>query len=147
MALTAKSSKAVPLDSDSERVTIPVVQEQLSVGKRLVESGRGVRVKKAVTTREQTVNEPLLRQELSVERRPVGTVVDGSQVPQTRYEGNTLVVPVLEEVLVVEKRLRLKEEIRITRRESRYPETQKVTLRSEHVTVEAFDDDAGKNAD
>lgn len=146
MALTAKSSKATQLSpSDNERVTIPVIQEELRVGKRLVDSGRGVRVNKTVTTHEHTVDEPLLRQELSVERRPIGSVVDGSHIPQTRYEGDTLVVPVLEEVLVVKKQLRLKEELRITRRESQHQETQKVTLRSEQVTVEQFDD-ADKSA-
>jgi stress response protein YsnF len=50
------------------------------------------------------------------------------------------VVPVLEEVLVVQKQLRLKEEVRITRhrREAHAPQT--IVLRSEEVEVERFDD-------
>jgi len=141
MALTTKSSKALPLPSSRvERITVPVIREELHVSKRMVDSGRGVRVNKAVKMHEQTVDEALLRQEFLVERRAVGSVVDGSHMPQTRYEGDTLVVPVLEEVLVIEKRLRLKEELRITRHESWHRETQKVMLRSEHVTVDQFDD-------
>jgi stress response protein YsnF len=47
-----------------------------------------------------------------------------------------MIIPVLEEVLVVEKRLMLREEVRITRRRSEVHETQEVMLRSESVSVE-----------
>lgn len=51
-----------------------------------------------------------------------------------------MVVPVLEEIMVVEKRTILKEELRITstRREVREP--QRVVLRKEEVSVEHFDE-------
>ncbi|MCM0044674.1 MAG: DUF2382 domain-containing protein, partial [Burkholderiaceae bacterium] len=55
----------------------------------------------------------------------------------------TLVVPVLEEVLVVEKRLRLKEEIRITARATVRHATEQVVLRSEQVSIERFDEGHG----
>jgi uncharacterized protein (TIGR02271 family) len=69
-----------------------------------------------------------------VERVSIDRVVD--QAPPPRQEGDTLVLPVLEEVVVVERRLVLKEEVRITRRatESRNPQT--VTLRSEDVRID-----------
>jgi uncharacterized protein (TIGR02271 family) len=69
-----------------------------------------------------------------VERVPVGRVVEAA--PQVRSEGDTMVVPVLEEVLVVEKRLMLKEEVRITLRRVAETSQQRVTLRSEEVVVE-----------
>jgi len=52
-----------------------------------------------------------------------------------RYEGETMIIPVLEEMLTVEKRLLLKEELHVTRRpiETRYHET--VTVRSEDVHI------------
>ena len=52
-----------------------------------------------------------------------------------RSEEDTLIIPVLEEVLVVEKRLLLKEEVRITKREETHT-PQRVTLRREEAAVE-----------
>ena len=50
-----------------------------------------------------------------------------------------MIVPLLEEVLVVEKRLMLKEELRITKRRVEDYQSQKVTLRSEEAVVERFE--------
>ncbi|HKG14344.1 MAG TPA: DUF2382 domain-containing protein [Pyrinomonadaceae bacterium] len=114
-------------------VVVPVVEEELRVGKRVVETGR-VRVTKTVSEREELVDVPLVREEFDVERVPVNAFVDGPVAP--RHEGETLVVPVLEEVLVVEKRLVVREELRITRRRSEEREARRVTLLSEEVSVE-----------
>ncbi len=99
----------------------------------MVETGR-VRVTKNVREREELVDEPLVREEYDVERVPVDVFVDEPVGP--RQEGETLIVPVLEEVLVVEKRLLVREELRITRRQTEERETRRVTLLSEEVTVE-----------
>jgi uncharacterized protein (TIGR02271 family) len=126
------------MDDDESR--IPVVREELAVGKRVVDTGKGVRVAKSVSQREEVVDEPLASHEVRIERVSVGRVLDDGDVPEMRYEGETLIMPVLEEVLVVEKRTVLKEELRITsiRRELRKP--QRVVLRSDQVCVERFDD-------
>jgi uncharacterized protein (TIGR02271 family) len=118
------------------QVVIPVVKEELRVGKRVVETGR-VRVHKTVSEREEVIDEPLMREEYDVERVPVDEFVDGPVGP--RYEGETLVVPVLEEVLVVEKRLVVREELRITRRRTEERRPQHVKLLSEEVSVERVD--------
>jgi stress response protein YsnF len=83
---------------------------------------------------------PLRTDRTEVTRVPVGRWVE-SPVP-VRQEGDTTIVPVLEEVLVVEKRLMLKEEVRITRYREQRLEQQRITLRSEEVTVER-EDNAG----
>jgi len=116
-----------------DATVVPVVEEELRVGKRVVETGR-VRVTKSVGEREELVDEPLVREEYEVERVPVGVYVDEPVGP--RHEGDTLIVPVLEEVLVVEKRLLVREELRITRRQTEGRETRRVTLLSEEVSVE-----------
>jgi len=121
---------------DREPVIIPVFEEVLDVRKRKVETGR-VRVSKTVSEREEVVDEPFLSQQVVVERVPVNRFVD-EPLP-AHYEGNTLVIPVLEEVLVVEKRLRLKEEVRVTKLQAESSEPQTVTLRSEELTVERVD--------
>jgi hypothetical protein len=56
----------------------------------------------------------MFREGYSIERVQVDRIV--AEQPMQRQEGDTLVLPVVEEVLVVEKRLMLREEIRITRR-------------------------------
>ncbi|VXB76305.1 DUF2382 domain-containing protein [Massilia sp. 9I] len=119
---------------------IPVIEEQLAVGTRTVETGRGVRIHKTVSEQPVTIDERLLRDEVEVRRVAVDRVVAADETPAPRYEGDVLVVPVLEEVLVVERRLRIKEELHITRiqREERYLDT--VPLKAERVEVERFDD-------
>lgn len=112
---------------------IPVVEETLRVEKREYESGR-VLVHKTVTEREEVAEVLLRQQDLIVERVPVGRAV--SEAPPTRQDGDTLVVPILEEVLVVEKRLFLKEELRIRKHSSERTEQHKVRLRTEHVEIE-----------
>ena len=112
---------------------IPVIEEELRVGKRVVETGR-VRVTKTVHEHEEVVDEPLMREEYDVERVPIDEFVDGPVGP--RHEGETLIVPVLEEVLVVEKRLVVREELRITRKQTEERRPQRVKLLSEEVSVE-----------
>lgn len=114
-------------------VAVPVVHEQLLVGKRVEESGR-VRIKKVIREEEQVVDEPLTREEVTVERRPVERVAEGPQQPRT--EGDATIIPVVREVLVVEKRLMVTEELVVRKRtvEERRPQT--VTVRREEAVVE-----------
>jgi uncharacterized protein (TIGR02271 family) len=117
----------------SAPLVLPVIVEELDVHKRRVETGT-VRITKIVQEREVLVDEPLWRDEVDITRVPVQRVVDGP-IP-VRYEGDTMIVSLLEEVLVVEKRLLLTEElyIRTQRVETHHP--QRVTLRSEEARVE-----------
>lgn len=123
---------------EAERIVMPVVAETLDVQKRKVETG-GVRIKKIVHEREEVVDEPLMREEVQVKRVPVNRVVD-APVP-VRHVGNTMIISLLEEVLVVEKRLMLKEELHITKGEIETYKPQRVTLRTEEAVVERVDDD------
>jgi len=129
----AQPSEPDVLAAESEMTVIPVIAEEVVIGKRQVQGG-GVRISKVVHEREETVHTSLARQETDVTRVPVGEFVSAPE--QTRQEGDTLIVPVYEEVLVVEKRLRLRERLLITKRLVEVDEEQPVTLRSEEVTVE-----------
>ena len=119
---------------------IPVVREEVRVEKQAVDTGRGVRIHKTVAELPCHIDERLLRDEVEVSHVPVDRIVPLDAAPATRYEGETLVVPILEEVLVVERRVRIKEELRITRtrREEHHAET--VMLKAEQVSVERFDE-------
>jgi uncharacterized protein (TIGR02271 family) len=125
---------------DAQELVIPVVEETVSVETIAVETGAGVRVHKRVREHDEQFDVTLEHDELVVEHVPVGTLVTGP-APVQRTEGETTIIPVLEEVVVVEKRLRLKEELRITRRPRREQQPQAVRLRSEEVTVEKFDNE------
>jgi uncharacterized protein (TIGR02271 family) len=127
-----------------EQTVIPVIEEALDVRTRRVEIDAGVRVRKTVEQREEHVDEPLSKEEVDVERVVVDREVDAPVA--VRYEGDTMIVPILEEVLVVQKRLVLKEEIRITRRRRELREPQRVVLRREHANVERIEDAAARVA-
>jgi uncharacterized protein (TIGR02271 family) len=122
---------------EAERIVMPVVAETLDVQKRKVETG-GVRIKKIVHEREEVVDEPLMREEVQVKRVPINRIVE-APVP-VRHVGNTMIISLLEEVLVVEKRLMLKEELHITKGEVETYKPQRVVLRSEEAVVERVDD-------
>lgn len=117
-----------------ETVAIPVVEEQVQIGKRVVETGT-VRISKKVHEEEVTVDEPILHDEVDVERVPINKYVE-TPPPAVRHEGDTMVIPVLREEVVVQKRLLLVEELRITRRQDQTQFPQKVTLRKEEVSVD-----------
>ncbi len=127
---------------DNQHVVIPVVAEELEVSKRVVETGR-VNVRKLVQEHTEQVDVPVLREEVQVERIAINQLVE--QMPAVRHENDVMIIPVVEEVLVVEKRLMLREEVRITKRQTTTSEPQQVTLRREEVIVErlAPRDDAG----
>ncbi len=126
---------------DKGMFSMPLVQEELAVGRRTVETGQGVRVHKTVSEETWRVDDTVLRQQLDIVHVPVNAWVDG-ELPVQRHEGPTLVIPVLEEVLVVQKRVRLKEEIRITPQTHAAPVSSTVVLRNEQAQVERFDEHA-----
>jgi uncharacterized protein (TIGR02271 family) len=96
--------------ADEATVVVPVIEEEIDVQTQQAETGK-VRITKAVHEREVVVDEPLQRDEVEVERVPIERLVEAA-IP-VRYEGDTVIVSVMEEVLVVEKRWMLKEEIRL----------------------------------
>ena len=118
--------------SKQERVE-SVVEETVHVAKREVERER-VRVTISPETREEVIDVPLVHQTISVQRVPIGREVESTEGP--RREGSTLVVPVYEEVLVVHKKLVLREEVRITLEREEKREPQRVELRREEARIE-----------
>lgn len=125
--------------SAGDTVTLPVQREEIEVGKRTVDTGRGVRLSRQVTEHPQRVEQQLWHDELEVRRVTIDTVVAAGTPPPVRYEGDTLVVPVLEEILFVEKRYRIKEELHITRTRRQQTHVETVVLKSEELSVERFD--------
>lgn len=112
---------------------IPLVEEEVQIGKRVVSRGK-VRIRTVTETSHEMARATLRGEEVDVQRVPVDRVVDA--VPEIRNEGDLVIVPVVEEVLVVEKRLVLKEELHIRRRATVEEVEQAVELRRQRAVVE-----------
>lgn len=112
--------------------TVPLASEELKIDTRSVLTGR-VRVETKTELVEEIASAELESSEVEVLRVPVNRPVDSA--PEVRTEGDVTVVPVLEEVLVVEKRLVLKEELHVRRRTTVETVETPVTLRRQRAAV------------
>jgi len=121
--------------ADPETV-VPVISEEVVPEKRTVRTG-AVRVHKRVNAHTEHVEMPLTRETVDVRRVVVNKEV--SSAPQTRTEGDTTIIPVVEEEIVVTKRLVLKEEIHLTKRRTVTTGNQDVTVGREEAEVERVD--------
>jgi len=113
-------------------LVIPITDETLRVDRRTVETGR-VEVHKTVQERVEVVDQPIFAEEVEIERITLNRPLEESVA--SRYEGETLIIPLVEEVLVVQKRLILREEIHIRKLRKELREPQEVLLRTEQVDV------------
>jgi uncharacterized protein (TIGR02271 family) len=132
-----------PACNEDDRV-LPLASEELHVAKRIVTSGR-VRIRTAVEEREEVARLSLASEEPEITRVPVNREVDAA--PTIRTEGEVTIVPVLEEVMVIEKRLVLREELHIRRRVSHDTFEAPVTLRRETAVIERHDTQADQKDD
>ena len=130
-------------DTREETVIIPLAEEVITTTKREIETGR-VRVRTVVDERQEMVREALTRTEVEIER--VRIDVEVSAIPLPRTEGETQIIPVVEEVLYVRKALVVTEEIRLHRKTSTEKVEQPVTVRSQRAVVEREDPDGYRPA-
>jgi len=126
------TSRSQVSNSDEPLQVIPVVAEELTVQKHIRTTG-SVAIHKSVHERTEVVDPALQAEEVKIERVAVNRIVEGP-VP-VRQEGDTTIISLLEEVLVVEKRLMVREEVRITRLHKEVHEPQEVQLREEQVEI------------
>src|SRR5918994_3718735 len=124
--------KADHMHESEQPERIKLAEEELAIAKREVERGRVV-VRTPVEERDELAEIALRREDVTVERVAVGLPVDVA--PAVREEEGVLIVPVLEEQLVIETRLVLKEEIRITKKSRTELVRELVRLRSQRAEV------------
>ncbi len=117
----------------NQSAAIPIIEEQIHIDKQLVEKGV-VRLSKKVYQENVEVDVPLIHEEHDINRVPVNQYIDAP--PAVRYEGETMIIPVLREEVVVQKRLVLVEELHITKKLVQTQSHQQVTLRKEEVVVD-----------
>ena len=120
------------MENDREE-TLPLVEEHLRIDTRRVTTGR-VRIRTQTEVEESTAVAELFGEEVEVTRVAVGEEV--TEPPAVRTDGDVTIVPVFEEVLVVEKRLVLKEELHIRRRPTSEIVEIPVSLRRQHAVID-----------
>ena len=122
-------------NNDTNKPSLNVWKEDINVDKKVVENGK-VYINKKVHKEDETVEVPVAHEEVEVTRVAVNQYVD--EAPQVRSEGDTTIIPVIKEVLVVEKKLMLVEEVHVTRHVVEKTEERTMPVRKEEVEVERY---------
>ena len=107
--------------------------EEAKVSRQTVETGR-VRISTVTHTRDHVIDELLACTNVEVERIPVGKMIDA--IPPVKNEADLMIIPIVEETVVVERRLLLKEELHVRRLQTteRYRETVQLRHQTAKVT-------------
>jgi uncharacterized protein (TIGR02271 family) len=123
-------------NDDSSSAVLQRVEESARID--VIEKDRDVvRVRVSPRERLQTITAELQHHHVVVERVAKNEVVDAP--PATRRDGSTLIIPVFEERLVVERRLVLVEELHVSTRVETRVENRVVPVRVEEVVVDRPD--------
>lgn len=129
------------MHSDEPEGVVALSEETLSIDKRSVVVGK-VRVRTETDTVESAANVDLQHEGFEVTRVEMNRAVDA--VPPVRTDGDLTIFSVVEEVVVVEKRLVLKEEIHLRRLSTRESVEVPVTLRRQRAILERIDPETGQ---
>jgi uncharacterized protein (TIGR02271 family) len=111
---------------------IPLHVEEISVSRREIKKAN-VQVTLITGTREQLIDEELTQVRVEIERVPIDRTVEA--VPPIRHEGDITIIPVVEEVVIVERRLVLKEEVRVRRVSTKEQHQETVVVRQQEAVV------------
>jgi stress response protein YsnF len=127
-----QTAMSVPPTADPQDVVVPIYQERACVSKRRVVTSR-VKVSRVTHQSERLLTETLARQQVKIDRIPIGKLIDA--VPKIREEGDAIIIPIVEEIPVVEHRLVLTEEVWVRRVRSKENYRERVTLRCQKAVV------------
>jgi uncharacterized protein (TIGR02271 family) len=119
-----------------DSATVQLREEELRTEKERVQAGE-VRLRKEVVTEQRTVEVPVTREEVVVERRPAAR---GQEAAGDIGDGEEIRIPVMEEEVRVEKTPVVKEEVSLKKRQVHDTERVSDTVRREEARI----DDSGK---
>jgi stress response protein YsnF len=119
-------------EQQTKDLRIPLHVEEISVSRREIKKAT-VQVALVTGTREQLIDEELTHVRVEIERVPIDRTVEVA--PPTRQEGDITIIPVVEEIVVVERRLILKEEVRVRRVSTKEQHQETVVLRQQEAVV------------
>jgi uncharacterized protein (TIGR02271 family) len=118
--------------SDNPKLVIPLYADEVSIDRRKVK-GETIRVNVQTNSREHVVDEDFKRTRVEIRRIPIGRIVDAA--PPMRTAGDTIIIPVMEEIVVVERRLVLKEEIILQRVHTTERHRESVLLHEQEAVI------------
>lgn len=133
---SGRTSAGMNRTSTGESETVQAREEQLHVQKTPVQKG-DVTVRKEVRTEHQTIDVPVTREEVVVERRPAGGTASSSR---NLAPGQEIRVPVKEEQVNVQKQAVVKEEVAVGKRKVQSTQRVEDTVRKEDIKVESHGD-------
>jgi stress response protein YsnF len=119
-------------EQQTKDLRIPLHVEEISVSRREIKKAN-VQVALVTGTREQLIDEELTHVRVEIERVPIDRTVEVA--PPTRQEGDITIIPIVEEIVVVERRLVLKEEVRVRRVSTKEQHQETVVLRQQEAVV------------
>jgi stress response protein YsnF len=125
------------LRAEDGTTSIPVIEERATVQVRPAPERR-LRIRRRVVSEPKVVETPIWHEHLEVDRVPVDRFVD--RMPEPRQEGDLLIIPVVEEVAVVERRLRVREELHVRIVRERLIHRETVELRRHELDITSDDD-------
>jgi uncharacterized protein (TIGR02271 family) len=131
------SSSAAPADRPvGESPVVELREEELRVEKERVQAGE-VRLRKEVVTEDRTIEVPVSREEVVIERRPAA---QGKEAAGTIDEGEEVRIPLMEEEVRVEKTPVVREEVALKKRQVQDTEEVSETVRREEARIEQTGD-------
>ena len=119
-------------ERQTEDLRIPLPVEEVSVSRREIKQAN-VQIALNTRTREQLIDEELTHVRVEIERFSIDQTVEA--VPPIRQEGDITIIPVVEEVVIVERRLVLKEEVRVRRVSTKEQHQETVVLRQQEAVI------------
>jgi uncharacterized protein (TIGR02271 family) len=111
---------------------VPLAEEELTATKTMHQAG-GVHVHKDVVTEQRQINVPVTREEVHVERTPVGTP---AKPGEARFERQDINIPVTEEEVEIHKRPVVREEVRVSKTQHQEQRTASGSIRKETAEIE-----------
>lgn len=136
--MSGASSSSIPGDSVAaitpnadETIRMSLAAEAVVVSKRVRRTL--VRASRTTSLRDEAVEADLNHEQIVVERVAIGRIVDA--VPPVRQDGDVTIMPVVEEEVVMVRRLILKEEVHLRRVRTTVPFAETVSLRRHTVSV------------
>ena len=132
--LDSKQENKIVITASDDATVLPVIEEHVVITKEVIETGK-VFIRKRVKEEDALINIPLIQEGYQVERKP-GKKDLLMEHPSVRHEDDRMIIPVVREVLVVEKRYEVLEEVHVIKTKTEIPHLQEITLLKEEIQIE-----------
>lgn len=129
----ATTPLAVP--AEQQEIVVPIIEERVAASAEWRDAG-AINVRKVMDEEPLTLTQETQRDEVFVERVAVGRVLDAGEEVAPREEEGVYIVPVVVEEAVVVTRRVLVEELRLTKRSVTTMQTLQTVVRRERVEID-----------